>query len=68
MFSPYGAIHSTWVKHGGEGDRQWSIGFINYYDQTSAGHAIQAYNGMQLPNGLSLKVVLKNASQGGKGK
>merc|ERR1712183_113303 len=52
LFAAYGSIASVRTKQGGEGDRAWSIGFINYFEPTAAVSAIQAYHGMQLPNGL----------------
>lgn len=65
LFAAYGAISSTWTKQGGEGDRAWSIGFVNYFEPAAAMNAIQVYHGMQLPNGLSLKVVMKSGGKGG---
>lgn len=51
------------IRFSKQGD-SWAIGFVNYLTVDSANAAIQAYNGMELPNGSRLKVCIKTGKMG----
>eukprot|EP00928_Gymnodinium_smaydae_P087025 TRINITY_DN71388_c0_g1_i1.p1 TRINITY_DN71388_c0_g1~~TRINITY_DN71388_c0_g1_i1.p1 ORF type:complete len:351 (+),score=81.57 TRINITY_DN71388_c0_g1_i1:84-1136(+) len=59
LFAPFGAISSAYSKTGGFGEQAWAIGFVNFLDPQAAQTAIVAYNGMEMPNGQTMKVVIK---------
>jgi len=64
LFSPFGAIVSVSVKTGEARGKTpaWAISFVNYVDPLSAQAAIAVYNGMQIPDGTTMRVSLKNTS------
>merc|ERR1711879_1030365 len=60
MFSAFGAIARVHAKQGADNSgRNFSIGFVHFFDPAAAQSAIQAFNGLQMPNGMQLKVVVK---------
>lgn len=60
MFAPYGAIQNCIVKP--SHDSAW--GTVSFIEKAAAEAAVTAYNGMEMPNGRTLKANIQ-ARQGG---
>lgn len=63
LFAPFGSVQSVFVKPGDDGT--WAVGFVKYARPQDAAKAIKGINGIQLPDGNTLMVQVKQAKMGG---
>lgn len=65
MFSPFGAINQRGVKAMRRGQQCTGIGFVDFIDTEVLNTAITTLNGTTMPDGNTLRLMVKNSTRKG---